>query len=85
MWRTDQQQADPLISPIASFLRAPLLELYAFLWRVGVLEILEIPEIGRSEPALGHHQGRRVAGRESAGVARVAGEPPAAPDRRRHG
>jgi len=75
MGRTRQQQADPLISPIASFLRAPMLELYALLWRVGVLEILEIPEIAQSEPA-------------SAGVARVAGEAgvsPAAPDRRRHG
>jgi hypothetical protein len=54
MGRTDQPQADPLISPIVSFLRVPLLELYALLWRVGVLEIAE------SEPALGHHRGRRA-------------------------
>jgi hypothetical protein len=40
MSRTDQL-ADPLISPIASLLNAPLLELYALLWRAGLVEIVE--------------------------------------------
>ncbi|WP_249262742.1 Rv1535 domain-containing protein [Mycobacterium bohemicum] len=31
--------ADPLVSSIASVLRVPLLELYALLWRVGVVDI----------------------------------------------
>jgi hypothetical protein len=30
---------DPLISSIASVLRVPLVELYALLWRVGLVEI----------------------------------------------
>jgi hypothetical protein len=30
---------DLLISPIASVLRVPIVELYALLWRVGVVEI----------------------------------------------
>ncbi|HEX5253490.1 MAG TPA: Rv1535 domain-containing protein [Mycobacterium sp.] len=30
---------DPLVSSFASVLRVPLLELYALLWRVGVVEI----------------------------------------------
>ncbi|RAU93800.1 hypothetical protein DQP58_15620 [Mycobacterium colombiense] len=30
---------DPLVSSIASVLRVPLVELYALLWRVGVVEI----------------------------------------------
>nr|WP_082279470.1 Rv1535 domain-containing protein [Mycobacterium colombiense] len=30
---------DPLVSSIASVLRVPLLELYALLWRVGVVDI----------------------------------------------
>ncbi|WP_324684237.1 Rv1535 domain-containing protein [Mycobacterium sp. 94-17] len=30
---------DPLVSSVASVLRVPLLELYALLWRVGIVEI----------------------------------------------
>ncbi|WP_082984354.1 Rv1535 domain-containing protein [Mycobacterium sp. 1465703.0] len=30
---------DPLVSSVASVLRVPLVELYALLWRVGVVEI----------------------------------------------
>ncbi|WP_096866341.1 Rv1535 domain-containing protein [Mycobacterium interjectum] len=30
---------DPLVSSIASVLKVPLVELYALLWRVGVVEI----------------------------------------------
>jgi hypothetical protein len=40
MTRTDVQ-ADPLISPIAAVLNVPLRQLYALLWRVGVLEVRE--------------------------------------------
>ncbi|MGB9221805.1 Rv1535 domain-containing protein [Mycobacterium sp.] len=40
MTRTDLP-ADPLISPIAALLNVPLRELYALLWRVGVLEVRE--------------------------------------------
>ena len=40
MTRTDVQ-ADPLISPIAALLNVPLRQLYALLWRVGVLEVRE--------------------------------------------
>ncbi|MGN6334608.1 Rv1535 domain-containing protein [Mycobacterium sp.] len=32
-------KGDPLVSSFASVLRVPLLELYALLWRVGVVEI----------------------------------------------
>jgi hypothetical protein len=70
MGRTGRPQADPLISPFASFLRAPMMELYAFLWRVGVLEIVP------SEP---------VPPRRDRRVARVAGAALAAPDRQRRG
>jgi hypothetical protein len=38
MTRTDTQ-ADPMISPIAALLNVPLRELYALLWRVGVVEV----------------------------------------------
>ncbi|WP_245848831.1 Rv1535 domain-containing protein [Mycobacterium palustre] len=36
-------RADPLASSIAFVLRVPLIELYALLWRVGVLEIRPAP------------------------------------------
>jgi hypothetical protein len=42
MARTDpaiDSVADPLASSIASVLKLPLLELYALLWRVGVVDI----------------------------------------------
>ncbi|WP_246540979.1 Rv1535 domain-containing protein [Mycobacterium spongiae] len=38
MPRTDAQ-ADPLVSSIAVLLSVPLRELYALLWRVGVVEV----------------------------------------------
>jgi hypothetical protein len=41
MGRTDLSQTDPLISPIASILSVPFQQLYALLWRAGVLEIRE--------------------------------------------
>ncbi|MGB9307171.1 MAG: Rv1535 domain-containing protein [Mycobacterium sp.] len=50
MTRTDLQ-ADPLISPIAALLNVPLRELYALLWRVGVLEVLEVREPAPRRPA----------------------------------
>ncbi|WP_253869900.1 Rv1535 domain-containing protein [Mycobacterium sp. 1164966.3] len=73
MSRTDQL-ADPLISPIASLLNAPLLELYALLWRAGVVEIVETQ---RENPP------RRVPERNPSGLA--AGRAMAAPDRRKTG
>src|ERR1700757_3010091 len=36
---TTDSVADPLVSSIALVLRVPLVELYALLWRVGVVEI----------------------------------------------
>ena len=73
MSRTDQL-ADPLISPIASLLNAPLLELYALLWRAGVVEIVETqPE---NPPG-------QAAERNPSGLAADRG--PAAPDRRSTG
>jgi hypothetical protein len=39
MGRTDLLQAGRLISPIASFLSVPFRQLYALLWRAGVLDI----------------------------------------------
>nr|WP_249026287.1 Rv1535 domain-containing protein [Mycobacterium parmense] len=33
------ENADPLVSSIASVLRVPLVELYALLWRVGVVDV----------------------------------------------
>lgn len=38
---------DPLVSSFASVLRVPLLELYALLWRVGVVEIRHNDEATR--------------------------------------
>ncbi|WP_249025792.1 Rv1535 domain-containing protein [Mycobacterium conspicuum] len=48
MGRTDLPQADPLISPIASFLNVPFQQLYALLWRAGVLEIVEAQAAGKA-------------------------------------
>jgi hypothetical protein len=45
---------DPLVSSFASVLRVPLLELYALLWRVGVVEIRRnerTPRRGANAPA----------------------------------
>jgi len=39
MSRTDSL-ADPIISPIARVLSVPLVELYALLWRAGVVRIV---------------------------------------------
>jgi hypothetical protein len=39
MSRTDSL-ADPMISPFARVLSVPLVELYALLWRIGVLQIV---------------------------------------------
>ncbi|HEV7582644.1 MAG TPA: Rv1535 domain-containing protein [Mycobacterium sp.] len=38
---TTDSLADPIFSSVASVLRVPLLELYALLWRVGIVEIVE--------------------------------------------
>ena len=38
---------DPLVSSIALVLKVPLLELYALLWRVGVVEVHRPPLNGR--------------------------------------
>jgi hypothetical protein len=72
MSRTDQL-ADPLISPIASLLNAPLRELYALLWRAGVVEIVE------TQPA----NPPRQAPKQSPAVA--AGARPAAPGCQKRG
>ncbi|MGA7053947.1 MAG: Rv1535 domain-containing protein [Mycobacterium sp.] len=37
---TTNSLADPIISPIARVLSVPLVELYALLWRVGVVQIV---------------------------------------------
>jgi hypothetical protein len=71
MSRTDQL-ADPLISPIASLLNAPMRELYALLWRAGVVEIVQ-PE----------NPSPQSANRDPAGV--TAGRRRSAPDRRSTG
>ncbi|WP_269090182.1 Rv1535 domain-containing protein, partial [Mycobacterium paraintracellulare] len=42
---------DPLVSSIASVLRVPLLELYALLWRAGVVEIRNSEREARRDPA----------------------------------
>jgi hypothetical protein len=46
--------ADPLVSSIASVLRVPLVELYALLWRVGVVEIRQTRgvELNEAHPAV---------------------------------
>jgi hypothetical protein len=72
MSRTDQL-ADPLISPIASLLNAPLLELYALLWRVGVVQIVE------TQP---EHPSREA---PTQSPSEVAGARRAAPDCRKSG
>jgi hypothetical protein len=48
---TLERLADPLISPIASALSAPLRELYALLYRAGVVEIVEAEADLESRPA----------------------------------
>jgi len=57
---TTDKMADPMITSLASVLSVPLFELYALLWRVGVVEIVE--------PG-------RARGRASRFVARVAPGP----------
>ncbi|WP_249044853.1 Rv1535 domain-containing protein [Mycobacterium riyadhense] len=47
MTRTD---ADPLVSSIAVLLTVPLRELYAVLWRVGVVEVRETGRAMRRPP-----------------------------------
>jgi hypothetical protein len=45
---------DPLVSSFASVLRVPLIELYALLWRVGVVEIRhsdQAPRRGATAPS----------------------------------
>jgi hypothetical protein len=45
---------DPLVSSFASVLRVPLVELYALLWRVGVVEIRDderAPRRGATAPS----------------------------------
>jgi len=37
---TSDSLADPIISPLARVLSVPLVELYALLWRVGVVQIV---------------------------------------------
>ncbi|HTQ16870.1 Rv1535 domain-containing protein [Mycobacterium sp.] len=75
---TNDRLADPLISPIASILRAPLLELYALLWRAGVVEIVE------KDPAARGHRGHRARRASERQPAAAAAGSAAAPDRR-HG
>ena len=50
---TTDNLADPIISSVASVLSVPLLELYALLWRVGVVEIVE-PGDSRASQARSH-------------------------------
>ncbi|HKI40054.1 MAG: Rv1535 domain-containing protein [Mycobacterium sp.] len=51
---TSDSVADPLASSIASVLKVPLVELYALLWRVGVVDIRHSdrtrPRSGRRQP-----------------------------------
>ncbi|WP_244601825.1 Rv1535 domain-containing protein [Mycobacterium pseudokansasii] len=48
---TTDALADPLVSSIAAVLSVPLRELYALLWRVGVVEIVERkPAAGPMDP-----------------------------------
>ncbi|WP_267891360.1 Rv1535 domain-containing protein [Mycobacterium shinjukuense] len=50
MTRTDAQ-ADPLVSSIAWLLTVPLRELYALLWRVGVVEVHGTEPAAHRRPA----------------------------------
>src|SRR5256885_1043763 len=45
---TKDALADPLVSSFASVLRVPLQELYALLWRVGVVEVREVDSSRRA-------------------------------------
>jgi hypothetical protein len=49
---TTKSLADPMVSSLASVLSVPLLELYALLWRVGVVQIVEPDQSART------HKGR---------------------------
>ncbi|WP_264078220.1 Rv1535 domain-containing protein [Mycobacterium stomatepiae] len=46
---TTDSLADPIFSSVASVLRVPLLELYALLWRVGIVEIVQ-PDLTYRRP-----------------------------------
>ncbi|WP_421845889.1 Rv1535 domain-containing protein [Mycobacterium sp.] len=70
MSRTDAL-ADPLISSFVSVLRVPLLELYALLWRVGVVEVHQT-----------HQANPPLAGSHSAAAAGLQG--PICPDPSAH-
>ncbi|HWF71224.1 MAG TPA: Rv1535 domain-containing protein [Mycobacterium sp.] len=43
--------ADPITSTLASVLTVPLRQLYALLWRAGVVEIVETDRMSRRAPA----------------------------------
>ncbi|WP_084163307.1 Rv1535 domain-containing protein [Mycobacterium triplex] len=47
---TTDSLADPIFSSVASVLRVPLLELYALLWRVGIVEIVQPDRTHRRAP-----------------------------------
>lgn len=42
--------ADPMTSTVASVLTVPVRQLYALLWRVGVVEIVETDRMSRRAP-----------------------------------
>jgi hypothetical protein len=69
---TTDNLADPIVSSFVSLVSVPLFELYALLWRAGIVEIRD------------NHQPR---GRAARLVARVAPGPqrPACPDPSAHG
>jgi hypothetical protein len=47
---TTDSLADPIFSSVASVLRVPLLELYALLWRVGIVDIVQHDRTHRRAP-----------------------------------
>jgi hypothetical protein len=73
MSRTDAPP-DQVISPFARILSVPLLELYALLWRVGVVEIVKT-----DQPPHRRHPRRRPESPDPAQEVLVAS------DRRTHG
>ncbi|WAJ45873.1 Rv1535 domain-containing protein [Mycobacterium sp. Aquia_216] len=59
---TTDSLADPIFSSVASVLRVPLLELYALLWRVGIVEIVQPDRTHRRAPRFSSRVAPRATG-----------------------
>ncbi|MCV7031248.1 Rv1535 domain-containing protein [Mycobacterium sherrisii] len=60
---TTDALADPIVASLASVLSVPLFELYALLWRAGIVQIVEPDRRHRRPPRFSARSGSRPHGR----------------------